>query len=582
MAAFDPSAQRPALDLAVIENRLSLREQVGIATTVLCFALVAVLALAASHAGRNQARQLVGNEMAELARTVADRLDRSMSGRFQDAELMAELDPLRDVWEGPAFRVRIVLDEMRERIAQAAWISFATPSGYVKSATDGVFEGRLVADMPWFVRGREGIVAEDVHEMEQVARQLGIPPETSLRFVSVAAPVSKADGTLAGVLGIHLSWQWARDVVSSTLAALDPAKQTDIWILSEDGMILLGPREGAKAFAPARFADLERNGAGYFTDHDGEAALTGFAVTQGAGEYPGLGWVVIARRPAAIAFAPADNVAWAIVGWGLVVGLAGIAVAMVIAGRVSRPIRTLTAEADQIGRDPTKLMIPHVSGSVEVSQLSTALRSLLRRIDLTEEELAADRKRADEETRKLNENIESLKELADTDPLTGLPNRRGMVRFSADVMSDYSRQGARFSVLVIDIDHFKRVNDTFGHAVGDEVIVHVARIVEGSIRPSDRVARFGGEEFVAVLRGSPLLRAGELAERIRAMIEASPAHAGQAIPVTVSIGVAIVSPEDRDVQDVIERADLALYDAKTAGRNRISLRAAQPQSGQAA
>ena len=256
---------------------------------------------------------------------------------------------------------------------------------------------------------------------------------------------------------------------------------------------------------------------------------------------------------------------------------------MMIAGRVSRPIRELTAEADQIGRDPTKLMIPHVSGSVEVSQLSTALRSLLRRIDLTEEELVADRKRADEETRMLNENIESLKELADTDPLTGLPNRRGMVRYSADVMSDYSRNGARFSVLVIDIDHFKRVNDTFGHAVGDNVIVHVARVVEGSIRPSDRVARFGGEEFVAVLRGTPLLRAGELGERIRAMVEASPArHNEQTIPVTVSIGVAIVSPEDRDVQDVIERADLALYDAKTAGRNRISLRAAQQQPGQAA
>jgi len=79
------------------------------------------------------------------------------------------------------------------------------------------------------------------------------------------------------------------------------------------------------------------------------------------------------------------------------------------------------------------------------------------------------------------------------------------------------------------------------------------------------------------------LRAGELGERIRAVVDASPArHNEQTIPVTVSIGVAIVSQEDRDVQDVIERADLALYDAKTAGRNRISLRAAQPQSGQAA
>ena len=164
-------------------------------------------------------------------------------------------------------------------------------------------------------------------------------------------------------------------------------------------------------------------------------------------------------------------------------------------------------------------MLPHVQGSVEVAQLSSALRSLLRRLDLTEQAMAEVEERSAEETRKLNENIDALKELADTDPLTSLPNRRGMVRFGDDVMAGYNRDGRLFAVLVVDIDRFKAINDTHGHAVGDDVIRHVARLAEATIRPTDRVARFGGEEFVAVLRDVQLIRAGDVAERLRMTVE---------------------------------------------------------------
>jgi diguanylate cyclase (GGDEF)-like protein len=217
-------------------------------------------------------------------------------------------------------------------------------------------------------------------------------------------------------------------------------------------------------------------------------------------------------------------------------------------------------------------MIRYVQGSVEVARLSAALRSLLRRIDVTQEQMAAVQQRAAEETRRLSEDIDALKEIADTDPLTGLPNRRGMLRFGEDVMSAYGREERNFAVFVIDIDHFKRINDTHGHAVGDEAIRHVARIVQSAIRPSDRVARFGGEEFVVVLRDVSPALAGEIAERIRASIERSALMIRRtSISVTVSIGVALVAADDRDIQDVTERADMALYAAKSGGRNRVSV-----------
>jgi diguanylate cyclase (GGDEF)-like protein len=152
-----------------------------------------------------------------------------------------------------------------------------------------------------------------------------------------------------------------------------------------------------------------------------------------------------------------------------------------------------------------------------------------------------------------------------------------MLGFSANAMSSHANDGTLFAVLVIDIDHFKYVNDTYGHAAGDDVIRQVASIIQAACRPTDRVARFGGEEFVAILRDVPLLQAGEVAERVRSAVDSAPVQFGShTIRVTVSVGAAMVAQSDRDIQDVIQRADQALYEAKAFGRNRTCI-AAYPQ-----
>lgn len=578
--------RRIAVRLRKVASNLSLRQQVGIATGLLSLVLVAAVAIGAANVGRDQARRYVGNEMADLARTLADRLDRNMASRVQDAILLSSLEPLREIWAGDPATIRSALESFQQKTRFIAWVGFAAPDGTVKAATSGLLEGQSVRERPWFRHGQAGVVAEDVHEAVLLAALLG--PTTSgeaSRFVDVAAPVMNAEGGLAGVLGFHLSWDWAAEVVEATRSAIDPAAATDLWILSRDGAVLYGPQFGTTPFPPLRRAEMTRSMSGAFVDDaSAEPALTGFAMTQGSRNFPGLGWIVVARRPTEIAYASAHKIVSTILLLGLLTGGAGIVVATIIAGGISRPIRRLTVEADRIGRDPTMSMLPHVQGSLEVAQLSAALRSLLRRIDVTEREMAEVEERSAEETRKLNLDIDALKELADTDPLTSLPNRRGMVRFNDDVASGFEREGRVYSVLVADIDHFKRINDTYGHAIGDIVIRQVAAVVAESVRPSDRVARYGGEEFVAVLRDITLARAAEVAERVRASVEeAGLVHDGKPLPVTVSIGVAVVTPVDRDVQDVIERADLALYAAKAGGRNRVSVSAApQVASEQAA
>ena len=166
-----------------------------------------------------------------------------------------------------------------------------------------------------------------------------------------------------------------------------------------------------------------------------------------------------------------------------------------------------------------------------------------------------------------------LRAKATTDELTRLANRRSLFeRLAIEYERVQRNPGLRCCLLAIDIDHFKRVNDTWGHAAGDVVLRHVAQTMKQQTRRIDIAARIGGEEFIILLPDTSVENAQALAERIRASVENTPANTGgQQIAVTISIGLSAIHPEDRNDQQALERADLALYAAKHSGRNRIRL-----------
>ena len=159
---------------------------------------------------------------------------------------------------------------------------------------------------------------------------------------------------------------------------------------------------------------------------------------------------------------------------------------------------------------------------------------------------------------------------ATMDPLTGLGNRRSM----AERVEELGRGTGSTGVLVLDIDFFKKVNDTHGHGIGDRVLAHVAGLLRTELRGDDHGFRIGGEEFVAILAKCDLEGALRTAERVRARIEANPVGVlGRALPATVSIGVATWTPPSK-FDAAVERADAALYEAKRSGRNRCVGRSA--------
>ncbi|HRF47118.1 MAG TPA: GGDEF domain-containing protein [Anaerolineales bacterium] len=162
------------------------------------------------------------------------------------------------------------------------------------------------------------------------------------------------------------------------------------------------------------------------------------------------------------------------------------------------------------------------------------------------------------------------KHQANTDALTGLSNRRHFLEAAARSHERLQLAGQPFAVLVLDIDHFKRVNDTYGHAAGDRVLRDVADICRRAVRSTDLAARIGGEEFVVALPGTGLEGALELAERLRARIQETDHElaVGTTEAVTVSIGVAATDVLKVDLVHLLHAADKALYRAKAAGRNR--------------
>ena len=210
---------------------------------------------------------------------------------------------------------------------------------------------------------------------------------------------------------------------------------------------------------------------------------------------------------------------------------------------------------------------------------------LVRPVDKTELAIRVrtqvSRKRAID---RLAADVEQTLAMAVTDPLSGLRNRRYLETHLASELQQAADAGLPLALMLVDIDHFKRINDLHGHDAGDGVIRDVARRLRSHTRSLDLACRFGGEEFVMLMPETDLERAAGIAERLRKVIETEPFRLPSAdeMLVTVSIGVAAYQGRGDSGTAMLKRADQALYRAKAEGRNRIALDAGASQAGEGA
>lgn len=170
----------------------------------------------------------------------------------------------------------------------------------------------------------------------------------------------------------------------------------------------------------------------------------------------------------------------------------------------------------------------------------------------------------------IEEKNRELQRLATTDPLTGLLNRRAFFDLAEKEIGRCMRYANSCAIIMMDIDHFKSINDTHGHQAGDLVLQRLSQLIKKELRLNDLAARFGGEEFVLLISESDLAMAHSIAERLRQQIEQHVVVTDdERISLTVSLGVSVYTKEDKDIDTLIARADEALYIAKHRGRNRV-------------
>ena len=237
------------------------------------------------------------------------------------------------------------------------------------------------------------------------------------------------------------------------------------------------------------------------------------------------------------------------------------AVAFQMGRSIVLPLQRLIRAADRIAAGDLDVRL-NATRSDELGHLTQVFNQMTDRLRRNHAEIMA----ANEAMQQQNE---VLKTLSITDSLTGLYNRSKLDSILSDQLARFKRSHRPFTLLMLDIDHFKTLNDTYGHITGDEILAAVSRILLQSIRSIDYAARYGGDEFIIILTETSADLAWKTAERVRSQVEAlQPMVKGRQIALTVSIGIVESQLEDMTATAVFARADHALYEAKRAGRNR--------------
>lgn len=515
----------------------------------------------------DELKAIAGHRLEAVAGSAAALLSENLRERQQEIQLLAQ-GPLFTDGDLSGGDVRRVLDMRKAAHGAYAWIGVTDQTGQILQATDGVLTGQNAGQRPWFQSGRTGNFFGDIHEAVMLAKLLPQPTSGQpLRFIDIATPVRSRDGVLRGVLSAHAPWEWVTETVSSAVRGTLNGTQAEVLLATQNGTILYPYSLVGTTQAPA----LPEQGYRDLIWPDGASYLTA-AVQVDTGPASSVIWHVIVRQPRADAVAPVQALIQKLLALGLLGVILFAVIAYRFALRLSRPIEHLAAAAQSIEeQDRIPETFPALQGPAEIRQLNTAFRSMAESLLRREHDLASLNASLEtlvaERTAELEKANQELQRLATHDALTGVLNRRRFDSIGAEQFALFQRSGITFTILLVDADHFKAVNDTYGHQAGDRVLQRLAGLLLANIRTCDSLARYGGEEFVLLLPETPAQPDGaSLAERLCTLVAETPfPDAGR---MTISIGLSQALLTDTSIADTIGRADTALYDAKRAGRNR--------------
>ena len=366
----------------------------------------------------------------------------------------------------------------------------------------------------------------------------------------LAIPIHQADGRFFGALAAKSNLQSVADL----LQRVTPGDSADVYLMTSQGSLVIKSHVSS---ADLMRTKVPKPTAQLLSDREGTVVAykraDGQDVVGALQRAPQLRWAAVAETPSAEAFRELDRLravtAWILFALLAVVGL----MAWVLGVRVVRPLGRLSDAAAKIAAGDLTVDL-HVGGG-EVGYVARVFGDVVTRL-------------------RERESRGELERLSVTDALTGLYNRRHLMGTLASEAQRSRRLRRTFSVLLLDVDHFKQYNDTQGHLAGDSALVKIADILRHTTRGVDCVARYGGEEFVVMLIEASVSTGATVAERIRARVAAEAFGAGK---MTVSVGVAEYPAHGDSPEALIASADAAMYQAKSGGRNRMVVASGEPE-----
>jgi diguanylate cyclase (GGDEF)-like protein len=359
-------------------------------------------------------------------------------------------------------------------------------------------------------------------------------------IVFVSQPILDPTGQLLGIVGGSVYIQ--QPGVMHTLIGKHQLDGTFAFVTDDNRRLLYhpDPKKIGETLHSSETVDAAlrgENGAREVFNAEGVEMLAGYAQVTNAH------WAVVAQQTREGALAPLSKLMRDMIIKIIPAGLIGLLLMLVGAMLITRPLRQLAKNATQLSEPGTTERLHAIKAwYAEAAAIRSAFIAGVQLLQLK---------------------IGSLNLAAESDPLTGLANRRAMTA----ALGALDKSGQQYAALALDIDHFKRVNDTFGHDAGDVALQHIAHLISDHSREGDLACRAGGEEFCLLLADTDLETAREIAERIRSSIALSPIT--DIGTLTISIGVACREEDAPSSETILKRADERLYLAKNGGRNRV-------------
>ncbi|WP_080844117.1 sensor domain-containing diguanylate cyclase [Cytobacillus gottheilii] len=527
----------------------SLQRQLSIIFGIIMVFLVIILSFLIGQRSIQEVQTEIGDSLADMAYLMGDKLDRYMWSRNGEVEIISELQTIKEPEN--LKEIDQLLNQVRESFPAFSWIGLTNEEGEVISATDDILKGINISERPVYQEALERPFIGDVHEAVLLADLLPNPTGEPMKFVDISMPITTDGGVFNGVLAAHLSWEWAKEVEMAMLNTLKGSEDLEIFIVGKNHDVLLGPKEMlGHTLNFEELKEAEQNQAAWTVEKwdDGKDYLTGIALTDGYRDYEGLGWTVIVRQTVDEAYAPTKEMLSYFIVCGIILAVLSSLLASLVARRMAAPLKEISSIADRL-REGEKIDIPIYRGIEEIESLSISLRKLIKKLTKTETDL------------------EEMENVASRDHLTGLANRNGLERY----LDRVTRENTPLTVLYLDLDGFKKVNDTLGHDAGDQLLIETGRRLKQNIENGEFVARLGGDEFVLVLKSpeDPVQRGMDVGNRIVSMLGDAFIIDEHIVHVGCSVGGAVYHPEINNITSVIRLADEALYKVKRTGKNRV-------------